>query len=139
MADEMNNVEMVEEKAKKPKSPMTYKEFLQAVITDTAIVNGMTIKAKATELLEKEMAKSSRVDENGVKKPSKAKQESASQQAEILDFLRTKAESVACKEIAEAVGMTSPKVNSCLRFLVEDGKVQKLDFGRNKPFGYMAI
>lgn len=128
----VENVE-VAEKPKREKSPMTYKEFLQAVITGTAQVNGMSVIDKATELLAKEQAKSKSADG----KPSKAKTESKAEQEAILSYLQTQTETVPCKTIAEAVGLKSPKVNACLKFLVEDGLVKKMDFGRNKPFEYI--
>ena len=131
----VENVE-VAEKPKREKSPMTYKEFLQGVITGAETVNGMKIVDKAAELLVKEMGKGKSAD--GEKKPSKAKENSKAEQEAILSYLHTQTESVPCKTIAEAVGLTSPKVNSCLRFLVEDGLVKKMDFGRNKPYEYIV-
>lgn len=134
MTDEIKN-ENGTEKAKRVKSPMTEKEFLQAVIMGLEEVNGMTVKAKATELLLKKENKGK--SEDGEKKPSKAKTESKPLQDEIMSYLHTQSSSVPVKKIAEAVGSTSPKVNAALKFLVEDELVNKLDFGRNKPFEYI--
>ena len=71
-------------------------------------------------------------------KPSKAKEESKPLQEKILAFLNTQTASVCTKEIATAVGSTSPKCTSALKFLVEDGLVNKLDLGRNKPYEYIV-
>ena len=128
------NENVVAESEKKQKSPMTLRQFYEAVMTGTPVVNGMKVVDKAAELLVQ-------MDNSKAKakaKPSKAKEESKPLQEKILAFLNTQTASVCTKEIAAAVGSTSPKCTSALKFLVEDGLVNKLDLGRNKPYEYIV-
>ena len=128
------NESVAVESEKKQKSPMTLRQFYEAVMVGAPEVNGMKVVDKAAELLVQ-------MDNSKAKakaKPSKAKEESKELQGQILAYLNTQTASVCTKEIAQAVGCTSPKATSALRFLVEDGLVNKLDLGRNKPYEYIV-
>lgn len=125
---------------KKVKVGMTTREFINGFLSGKSkddVLNGMTYEQKANELL---AAMDSR---NAVKKekaktgePSKTYIENAPLREAVASFLVTKTKSVVAKEISEAIGQGINKTNAVIRQMVEDGTVERIDLGRNKPLEY---
>lgn len=127
----------------KNKNGMTAREFYEAVLmgkTKDDIVNGMTLGEKAQALID--TLNNHNKKSSGSDKPSKAYEENAPIREAIIAFFKKRKEagddtSVKVKEIAEAIGYTPQKVKGVVGQMINvDGSLEKLDFGRYKPFEY---
>lgn len=113
----------------------TQREFLEAIIAkqfDAKADTGQTIQQKATELLQK-------IDARNAANKTKQKRvrvDNSTEKAQITAYLRNFDESVKAKEIAEATDLTVQKVAAVLKQLVAEGKVERLDLGRNRALEY---
>lgn len=116
----------------------TQREFLEAIIAgqlDKKAETGQTIQEKALDMLTKIDARN--VANKGKKRKSTV--DNTEEKISILNFLQKFDESVLAKEIAEHTGLTVQKVAAVLKQLVAEGKVERLDLGRNKPLEYRAM
>ena len=116
----------------------TTREFLSAVINgelDKVSTNGQTIVAKAEELLaaiDKRLA----ANKEKPKKPT-AHVDNSVEKTKIAEYLATLGDKPAiAKDISLGVDMTVQKTTAVIRQMVEDGTVERIDAGRNKPLEY---
>jgi hypothetical protein len=125
------------EKAKKV--DMTTREFLNGILSGKALtdsVNGKTFKEKAEELLAAMDKRNAAKKEATAGKPSKTAIENEPIKKAIEEYLSTKDASVLCSEIALSIGQSVNKTSSLVRQMVDSGKVERIDLGRNKPLEY---
>ena len=125
---------------KKVKVGMTTREFIHGFLegkNPSDVLNGMTYEQKANELLSA-MDKRNADKKEKVKsgEPSKTYVENAPLREKVMAYLSEQSESVVAKTIAEALDLTVPKTTAVIRQMVEDGTVERLDLGRNKPLEY---
>lgn len=125
---------------KKIKVGMTTRDFINGFLsgkTKDDVLNGMTYEQKANELLSA-MDKRNADKKEKVKsgEPSKTYVENAPLREKVMAYLSEQSESVVAKTIAEALDLTVPKTTAVIRQMVEDGTVERIDLGRNKPLEY---
>lgn len=77
-----------------------------------------------------------KIDQITNRKPSKRKVDPAVQERrdQVNDFLTNLDEPVAVKDIADALGYSSPQVTGALRGLVNAGLVEVVEGGKNKQY-----
>ena len=125
---------------KKIKVGMTTREFINGFLSGKSkddVLNGMTYEQKANELLAAMDSRNANKKEKAkTGEPSKTYTENAPLREAVASFLATKTESVVAKEIAEAIGQGIQKTTAVIRQMVEDGTVERIDLGRNKPLEY---
>lgn len=118
---------------------MTTREFIVNVMNgtlDAKSSNGQTIMEKAQVMLD---AIDKRNEANKAR-PKKSKTVDNTEYKEaIITYLNTLAESVTGKDIAESLEITTPKATAVLKQLIAEGKVERLDLGRNKPLEYKIL
>lgn len=122
------------------KKTMTLRDFLEAVLSGENLdyaINGVTLREKAQALID-DINKKNEARKNAEKKPSKSYIENEPTRKAIYDYLVAQnGESDIAKNIALAVGITTPKANAAIRQMVEiDHSVERIDKGRNKPLEY---
>lgn len=121
------------------KTGMTTREFIEGFLAGkdkTDVVNGISYEQKGYELLAAMNKRNEAKKATASSKPSKTYAENAPIREAITKYLSEQTESVLTKDIAEAVGVTSNKISGVIRTMVENGVVERIDLGRNKPLEY---
>ena len=135
------------------KNEMTSRDLLNTILKNGSAellamtVNGQSVKDKCALLIAKMDA------DNAKKRATPTKETEAHKKAEpirkaIMDFLSMQTHSVTESEIAKAIqpalfpdvepAKVGAKIRPSVQELCNNGMVDKLDFGRNKPLEYKA-